>query len=251
VRCFNYKPDTRTCVIFSNYDSSSLVDATDTDVYHKQCITSPNVCSSPFAFEVYPQRILVGYAMDSIYVSSAQECLAECLNMGKFECQSAMFYPADKECILNAENMYDRPDSFTNETLDAVLYFDNNCAASQCQQSEITQYTRIEGQAPRNELDFAVENISLEECANICDNRLSFESTQFNCKSFVYRENTRTCILSDEKAKPLGRAELTKDEGDYYEKTCFKSAKVCRNVPSFVRVPQKILVATPLSYWKL
>uniref|UniRef100_A0A0K0CUG2 PAN domain protein n=1 Tax=Angiostrongylus cantonensis TaxID=6313 RepID=A0A0K0CUG2_ANGCA len=59
----------------------------------------------------------------------------------------------------------------------------------------------------------------------------------------MYNNQTRTCILSDERSKPLGRGTLVKTEGfTYYEKKCFASPNTCRNVPSFTRVPQMILV---------
>ena len=49
--------------------------------------------------------------------------------------------------------------------------------------------------------------------------------------------------LSDERSKPLGRSNLTTANGvNYYEKKCFASPRTCRNVPSFTRVPQMLLV---------
>ena len=39
-----------------------------------------------------------------------------------------MYYPAVKECILNSEDRFDRPDLLTPETTDQVIYYDNQCA---------------------------------------------------------------------------------------------------------------------------
>lgn len=59
-----------------------------------------------------------------------------------------------------------------------------------------------------------------------------FQVNDFNCKSFMYNNQTRTCILSDERSKPLGRGSLVKTDGfTYYEKKCF----ACKVFPfSFV-----------------
>uniref|UniRef100_A0A1I8BYM1 PAN domain protein n=1 Tax=Meloidogyne hapla TaxID=6305 RepID=A0A1I8BYM1_MELHA len=79
----------------------------------------------------------------------------------------------------------------------------------------------------------------------IADNFIYFKikANDFNCKAFMYNNQTRSCILSDERSRPLGRASLTDAKGwTYHEKKCFASPRTCRNVPSFTRVPQMLLV---------
>ncbi|UMM11457.1 hypothetical protein L5515_000736 [Caenorhabditis briggsae] len=211
----------------------------------KSCVKSDRVCQSPFQFDLFEQKILVGFAREVVPAENIQVCMAACLNAFDtfgFECESAMFYPVDQECILNTEDRLDRPSLFVDEADDTVIYMDNNCAGSQCYPPYITQYIAVEGKQLKNELDRII-NVDLDSCQALCTQRLSISSNDFNCKSFMYNNKTRTCILADERSKPLGRADLVATEGfTYFEKKCFASPNTCRNVPSFKRVPQMILV---------
>ncbi|KHJ85199.1 PAN domain protein [Oesophagostomum dentatum] len=150
--------------------------------------------------------------------------MSACLNSFDtfgFECESVMFYPVDQECILNTEDRLDRPDLFADEVEDTVIYMDNNCAGSQCYAPYITQYIAVEGKQLENELDRII-NVDVDSCQSLCTQRLSLTVNDFNCKSFMYNNQTRTCILSDERSKPLGRGTLIKTDGfTYYEKKCF------------------------------
>ncbi|PAV57576.1 hypothetical protein WR25_03428 [Diploscapter pachys] len=215
------------------------------NVLTKSCVKSDRVCSSPFHFDVFEQKILVGFAREVVPADNIQICMAACLNSFDtfgFECESVMYYPVDQECILNTEDRLDRPDLFVDEVEDTVIYMDNNCAGSQCYAPYITQYIAVEGKQLKNELDRII-NVDLDSCQSLCTQRLSLTANDFNCKSFMYNNVSRTCILSDERSKPLGRADLIATEGfTYYEKKFFSSPNTCRNVPSFVRVPQMILV---------
>ncbi|VDM57639.1 unnamed protein product [Angiostrongylus costaricensis] len=208
-------------------------------------LQSDRVCSSPFHFDVFKQKILVGFAREVVPAEDIQVCMSACLNSFDtfgFECESAMYYPVDQECILNTEDRLDRPDLFADEFEDTVIYMDNNCAGSQCYAPYITQYIAVDGNQLENELDRII-NVDVDSCQSLCTQRLSLTVNDFNCKSFMYNNQTRTCILSDERSKPLGRGTLIKTEGfTYYEKKCFASPNTCRNVPSFTRVPQMILV---------
>ncbi|PIO70567.1 PAN domain protein [Teladorsagia circumcincta] len=214
-------------------------------VLMKNCVKSERVCSSPFHFDLFEQKILVGFAREVVPAESIQVCMSACLNSFDtfgFECESAMFYPVDQECILNTEDRLDRPDLFADEAEDQVIYMDNNCAGSQCYAPYITQYIAVEGKQLENELDRII-NVDVDSCQSLCTQRLSLTVNDFNCKSFMYNNVSRTCILSDERSKPLGRGTLIKTEGfTYYEKKCFASPNTCRNIPSFTRVPQMILV---------
>jgi hypothetical protein len=50
------------------------------------------------------------------------------MNTFNFDCESVLYYPAVKECIMNTEDRLDRPDLFNDDTSEDVVYFDNNCA---------------------------------------------------------------------------------------------------------------------------
>nr|CAD2172337.1 unnamed protein product [Meloidogyne enterolobii] len=212
----------------------------------KSCVKSKKICSSPFHFDVHEQKILVGFAREVVSAESIHQCLTACLDAVDtfgFECESVMYYPLDAECILNTEDRLDRPDLFVDEKEDTVIYLDNNCAGSQCHAPYVTQYVAVEGKQLAEELDHNFDGMELTECEQLCNQRLSVSANDFNCKAFMYNNQTRSCILSDERSRPLGRANLTDAKGwTYHEKKCFASPRTCRNVPSFTRVPQMLLV---------
>lgn len=212
----------------------------------KSCVKSKKICSSPFQFDVHEQKILVGFAREVVPAESPQQCLSACLDAVDtfgFECESVMYYPVDAECILNTEDRLDRPDLFVDEHEDTVIYLDNNCAGSQCYAPYVTQYVAAQGKQLVDELDQKFDGMELAECEELCTQRLSITANDFNCKAFMYNNESRSCILSDERSKPLGRANLTNaNDWTYYEKKCFASPRTCRNVPSFTRVPQMLLV---------
>ncbi|OZC08932.1 hypothetical protein X798_04019 [Onchocerca flexuosa] len=211
----------------------------------KNCAKSARICSSPFQFDAHEQKILVGFAREVVSADSLSLCLAACLNAFDsfgFECESVMYYPVDSECILNTEDRLDRPDLFMDELEDNVIYLDNNCAGSQCYAPYVTQYIAVANRQLANELDRQLI-ADLESCESLCTQRLSTTANDFNCKSFTHNPKTNVCILSDERSLPLGRGHLVEADGfTYYEKKCFASPRTCRNVPSFERVPQMILV---------
>ncbi|VDN03622.1 unnamed protein product [Thelazia callipaeda] len=217
----------------------------DYSLLSKNCVKSARICSSPFQFDAHEQKILVGFAREVVVADSLSLCMAACLNAFDsfgFECESVMYYPVDSECILNTEDRLDRPDLFVDELEDTVIYLDNNCAGSQCYAPYVTQYIAVANNQLANELDRHLV-ADLESCESLCTQRLSDTASDFNCKSFMHNPKTNVCILSDERSKPLGRADLVKADGFiYYEKKCFASPRTCRNVPSFERVPQMILV---------
>uniref|UniRef100_A0AAF5DBQ1 Guanylate cyclase domain-containing protein n=2 Tax=Strongyloides stercoralis TaxID=6248 RepID=A0AAF5DBQ1_STRER len=235
------------CRVISQ-DKTSIYTPTDETsiLLTKSCVKSDRICSSPFHFDVYEQKILVGFAREVVPAESIEICMAACLNAFDtygFECESAMYYPVDSECILNTEDRLDRPDLFVVEKEDVVYYLDSNCAGSQCYAPYITQYIAVENKQIENELDRKFENIDFQTCEELCTGRITVTQNDFTCKSFMYNPETKVCYLSDERSKPLGRAKLSDANGfTYYEKKCFASPRTCRQTPSFNRVPQMILV---------
>uniref|UniRef100_A0A0N4ZNC4 Apple domain-containing protein n=1 Tax=Parastrongyloides trichosuri TaxID=131310 RepID=A0A0N4ZNC4_PARTI len=235
------------CRVIGENKDSIFTPTDDTSIFlTKSCVKSDRICSSPFHFDVYDQKILVGFAREVVPAESIEICMAACLNAFDtygFECESAMFYPVDNECILNTEDRLDRPDLFVNEKDDTVYYLDSNCAGSQCYAPYITQYIAVEGKQIENELDRKFEDVDFQNCEELCTGRITITQNDFTCKSFMYNPETRTCYLSDERSKPLGRAKLVESSGyTYYEKKCFASPRTCRQPASFTRVPQMILV---------
>ncbi|KFD57899.1 hypothetical protein M514_01132 [Trichuris suis] len=168
-----------------------------------------------------------------------QSCLESVQSFG-FPCQSAMFYPDDKDCILNTETKYQRPDLFVEESKDSVVYFDSNCAGASCSGDSVMQYTKTEG--AKIDQGVKLEGLSFLACEYLCTHRIGREGS-YNCKSFMYNEASGSCILSDDRLEPMGRSKVVDAPGfDYYEKQCYTSKATCRQVPSFIRHPQHLLV---------
>jgi len=244
--CIGVEYSNGKCRVLGESKTALTDSLTNSPLVTKSCVKSSKVCGSPFHFDVHEQKILVGFAREVVPAENLQTCLSACLNSFDtfgFECESIMYYPVDEECILNTEDRLDRPDLFVDEQEDTVIYMDNNCAGSQCYAPYITQYIAVEGRQLTDELDRQFVDLDLEACEELCTQRLTVTANDFNCKSFMYNSETRTCILSDERSTPLGRGQLTEARGfTYYEKKCFASPRTCRNVASFTRVPQMILV---------
>ncbi|PIO66802.1 PAN domain protein [Teladorsagia circumcincta] len=99
-------------------------------VLMKNCVKSERVCSSPFHFDLFEQKILVGFAREVVPAENIQVCMSACLNSFDtfgFECESAMFYPVDQECILNTEDRLDSPPPETGDNFEckSVMYYYN------------------------------------------------------------------------------------------------------------------------------
>uniref|UniRef100_A0A5S6QAT7 ZP domain-containing protein n=1 Tax=Trichuris muris TaxID=70415 RepID=A0A5S6QAT7_TRIMR len=240
---YEYDSQAKMCRLVGDVNLETLRDSSGPAFYQKGCVKSNQVCSSPFVYEIISQKILVGYAKQVVSSASVQECWKSCLESVQsfgFQCQSAMFYPDDKDCILNTETKYQRPDLFIDETKDAVIYFDSNCAGASCSGDSVMQYTKTEG--IKIEHGIKLEGQSFLACEYLCTHRIGREGS-YSCKSFMYNEASATCIISDDRLEPMGRGKVVDAPGfDYYEKQCYTSKNTCRQVPSFIRHPQHLLV---------
>ncbi|CDW56151.1 PAN 1 and Zona pellucida domain containing protei n [Trichuris trichiura] len=240
---YEYDPQAKMCRLVGDVNLESLRDSSGPAFYQKGCVKSNQACSSPFAFELISQKILVGYAKQIVSSASMQECWKSCLESVQsfgFPCQSAMFYPDDKDCILNTETKYQRPDLFVEENKDSVVYFDSNCAGASCSGDSVMQYTKTEG--AKIDQGVKLDGLSFLACEYLCTHRIGREGS-YNCKSFMYNEASGSCILSDDRLEPMGRSKVVNAPGfDYYEKQCYTSKATCRQVPSFIRHPQHLLV---------
>ncbi|KRZ92652.1 Uncharacterized protein T08_13896, partial [Trichinella sp. T8] len=237
---YEYDSEASMCRLVSKFQPQQLQTSTGPSFYQKSCVESSHVCTSPYTFEMVPQKILVGYAKQVVSSASVSECWKSCLesiqNFG-FECRSAMFYTADKDCILNTETRFQRPDLFVEETSDSVIYFDNNCAGSTCSGDTVMQYTKSEN--TKIYQGITLHGYSLQACSYLCTHGIGPKG-HYNCKSFSYNAAEKKCHLSDDRLEPMGRSKLVEQAGfDYYEKQCYT---VCRSFPSFIRYPQQLLV---------
>ncbi|KRY19222.1 Uncharacterized protein T12_6027, partial [Trichinella patagoniensis] len=218
---YEYDSEASMCRLVSKFQPQQLQTSTGPSFYQKSCVESSHICTSPYTFEMVPQKILVGYAKQVVSSASVSECWKSCLesiqNFG-FECRSAMFYTADKDCILNTETRFQRPDLFVEETSDSVIYFDNNCAAT-CSGDTVMQYTKSEN--TKIYQGITLHGYSLQACSYLCTHGIGPKG-HYNCKSFSYNAAEKKCHLSDDRLEPMGRSKLVEQAGfDYYEKQCY------------------------------
>uniref|UniRef100_A0A915I1U9 Apple domain-containing protein n=1 Tax=Romanomermis culicivorax TaxID=13658 RepID=A0A915I1U9_ROMCU len=277
---FDYNSGSKTCNIYANVDQNALQSDPGTDFYQKSCVQTANSTAEHFsiiwlsaqiyrvagtdavlskstmhkhgvfsmilAFPILIEKLSVFLQYNVFYeakIANQRQCLDSYTNFG-FECQSAMYYPADQSCILNTESRYKRPDLFTDETKDQMTYFDNNCAGATCAASYVVQYTKTADIIPQNLDGIKVQSSTLSNCQALCtDNIGKPGGSGVNCKAFTFSNGDKTCTLYNDRIVPLGRANFTDGAGtDYFEKGCYKAQETCRNIPAFTRVPQKVLV---------
>ncbi|KAJ1367000.1 hypothetical protein KIN20_027827 [Parelaphostrongylus tenuis] len=133
---FEYDARSRECAIHADDGQpfgESVLAKTNKSIafFQKLCVLDEALCSSPYAFERFPQSILIGHAMKVLNVTGLSECLSQCLTAPlslNTECRSVMYFYEYGECIINRERRIDRPDLFVEDVQDQLVdYFENNC----------------------------------------------------------------------------------------------------------------------------
>uniref|UniRef100_A0A0N4Z1R8 PAN-1 domain and Apple-like domain-containing protein n=1 Tax=Parastrongyloides trichosuri TaxID=131310 RepID=A0A0N4Z1R8_PARTI len=109
-----------------------------------------------------------------------------------------------------------------------------------CGKNKIERYLKVSGYELYNNNEIILENVSYEECSEIC-NLNEINNKPFKCRSFDLYEST--CYLSSETAVPLGNGQLKKNiSSNYFEKMCVNK-EILDGCPNFFeRYPQKIIV---------
>uniref|UniRef100_A0A0K0FAY7 PAN-1 domain and Apple-like domain-containing protein n=1 Tax=Strongyloides venezuelensis TaxID=75913 RepID=A0A0K0FAY7_STRVS len=107
-------------------ESDSLEITENTVFFEKSCINGlPKECTHE-TIKLYPNKILGGYAENLTVAGSIEVCFEECLKNSNY-CKSFLYFPKEKECILNSMSMKDKPEAFYNEMNEDVLYGNNEC----------------------------------------------------------------------------------------------------------------------------
>ncbi|CAD6192841.1 unnamed protein product [Caenorhabditis auriculariae] len=206
------------------------------------------VCSAPYAFERYPQSVLVGHAMKVTSVDGLSECLSLCLKSEDFLCKSAMYYYETGECILNRESKYVYGHLFKPGIQDTLVdYFENNCADGNCSDRQTLHWVRTEEYAIDDAKDVVIESSDAQQCNSLCvENKIGDE--RFPCKAFAFSHVKQECHLTAESSyvghrpkKNFGLAPLT--NGEYFEKYCLDTNLQCLEA-SFEQVPNRKMVSS-------
>uniref|UniRef100_A0AC34RIN7 Uncharacterized protein n=1 Tax=Panagrolaimus sp. JU765 TaxID=591449 RepID=A0AC34RIN7_9BILA len=265
---FEYNAAAQTCSLQSSqgqpFGPSIVVNTNDPGVafFQKICIASEELCAAPYAFERFPQHVLMGQALQVLSTDGLSECLALCLEAKrkfKIDCRSLMYYYETGECILNRETRKEFPESFTNDTkFHLVDYFENNCYDIACFGDAEIHWIRSEDFNIGIDKDVIMNGLTAEECKQACvENMVGAE--MFPCKAFVYSSSKQECHLTAESGLIKHSlslisgdtdAETTKNKlnaelsaisaGHYYEKYCVEGPVKCKDA-SFELISGKML----------
>ncbi|CAJ0937760.1 unnamed protein product, partial [Mesorhabditis belari] len=219
---------------------------TSTSFFQHICVQKEALCSTPYAFERYPQQVLFGHAMEVQQTGGLSECLSICLTSDSLlnvPCRSVMYYYETGECIMNRETRGDHPDLFVSAPHDAIVdYFENNCHNAECQDGSTVHWIRSEEFQISPQKDVIVEAESQEECRQIC-NQNQVAGEKFPCRGFVYSSTQKECHLSAESGfnRRVKQGDLSPiNGGEYYEKNCLQSDLLCGEA-AFEQVANKRL----------
>ncbi|CEF60860.1 PAN-1 domain and Apple-like domain-containing protein [Strongyloides ratti] len=127
---FTYNELEKTCnIIYDNgykTENDNFVIIENETFYEKSCINGlPKKCKYE-TIKLFTNRILSGYAENLTVAGSIEFCFEECLKNNAY-CKSFLYFPKEKECILNSENNINKPEAFYEENNEDVLYGNNEC----------------------------------------------------------------------------------------------------------------------------
>ncbi|ETN71579.1 PAN domain protein [Necator americanus] len=212
--------------------------------------SADSLCSSPYAFERYPQSLLIGHAMKVMTTSGLSECLSRCLTAAaslNTQCRSLMYFYETGECIINRERRTDRPDLFVDGVQDQLVdYFENNCLDVHCFAGQL-HWIRTEEYSISHDKDVIIESMSMEECRTVCHVNL-IGTERFPCKAFVFNAAKRECHLTAESGYTGHRGNSFNlnpiSSGEYFEKYCLQVSFACIDA-SFELVPDRKMTSLP------
>ncbi|KAK6748705.1 hypothetical protein RB195_001365 [Necator americanus] len=221
-----------------------------TAFFQQICVKADSLCSSPYAFERYPQSLLIGHAMKVMTTSGLSECLSRCLTAAaslNTQCRSLMYFYETGECIINRERRTDRPDLFVDGVQDQLVdYFENNCLDVHCFAGQL-HWIRTEEYSISHDKDVIIESMSMEECRTVCHVNL-IGTERFPCKAFVYNAAKRECHLTAESGYTGHRGNSFNlnpiSSGEYFEKYCLQVSFACIDA-SFELVPDRKMTSLP------
>ncbi|CAJ0564058.1 unnamed protein product, partial [Mesorhabditis spiculigera] len=248
---FEYDPAAQECSMHPEngqpFGASVLAKGTGAvSFFQHVCVEEDFLCSSPYAFERFPQQILIGYAMEVQQTGGLSECLSLCLASDSrlnVPCKSVMYYYETGECIINRETRNEHPEMFAAAPFDAIVdYFENNCHNTDCRDGSAMHWIRAEEFSISPKKDVIVEAESHYECRQICEKNL-VSGEKFPCRAFVHSSAKKECHLSAESgfSRRIRQTDLSPiSGGEYFEKYCLKSEFICGEA-AFEQVANKKL----------
>uniref|UniRef100_A0A0K0ENZ3 Apple domain-containing protein n=1 Tax=Strongyloides stercoralis TaxID=6248 RepID=A0A0K0ENZ3_STRER len=193
---FTFNEITNICnIIYDDNDNNktennNLMRIENETFFKKSCINGlPKKCNYQ-SIKLLPNKILAGYAQNLTAAGSVEFCFEECLKNNNY-CKSFLYFPKEKECIINSENNINKPEAFYDENNEDVLYGNNEC------------YEKVKKITSVNVL--SNDNIMIEE-VNL-ENKLN-KKTYNNRLSSINTTTLSTILKSTEEIQGTYKAEV-------------------------------------------
>ncbi|RWS17091.1 hypothetical protein B4U79_05993 [Dinothrombium tinctorium] len=185
----------------------SLVQQPNAWHFNEVCLSSKKLttdCSNRlYVFERIPNFRFDGNEDKEVYTKNRTECEDMCLNETETPCRSASFDRTTNKCTLSRETRYMNPRGFKADP--NADYVENMCLkrSQMCTSTAFILETskELEGVYERE----LISAQDFQECSNYCIG--SLEERGFLCRSFMFDDKGRTCILYDE--DPLFYGEIS------------------------------------------
>nr|XP_037287967.1 uncharacterized protein LOC119180929 [Rhipicephalus microplus] len=162
--------------------------------FHRKICLPERPCLRHWSFERVPQFHLVGFEDKVVSAVADQDgCLQRCASETGFVCRSTRYEPARQRCVLSRHDRRTAAESFRKTTPEDgsaadVLYSENQCVS----EPPRCNFRPLRGRSlSRGHVFVDEEATSHSLCQEACVNH-----TDFVCRSFVYDQSRRLCLLS-------------------------------------------------------
>ncbi|KAE9413469.1 hypothetical protein Angca_008655 [Angiostrongylus cantonensis] len=182
-------------------------------------------------FERVRNHTLIGTVLGVLNDVTLPQCQQACLEARKQSCRSFMYDTAKSRCYMNSEDKETR-DSSLFSLLDAVDYYHRICYHTTRMESKSSTrrdsafddkcYETIEGKVLIGIVDQLIKDVvTLEQCKKRCQK--SKEANGINCKSAIYYEKEKECIIASQSRKDIPDLFVDDDQATYLENTCLSN----------------------------
>ncbi|VDM63519.1 unnamed protein product [Angiostrongylus costaricensis] len=182
-------------------------------------------------FERVRNHTLIGTVHGVLNHVTLPQCQQACLEARKQSCRSFMYHTAKSRCYMNSEDKESR-DSSLFPLLDAVDYYHRMCYHTTRMESKSSIqrdsafdekcYETIEGKVLIGIVDQLIKDVTtLEQCKKQCQK--SKEASGINCKSAIYYEKEKECIIASQSRKDIPELFVDDDQATYLENTCLSN----------------------------
>lgn len=173
-------------------------------------------CGVLWTFERFIDMELRGQERRTLRDVSKTECEDACLSETSFSCKSANYNHLSRECVLNDETQYSRPNNYA--VSQGVDYLENQCETAQAQ-------SRCEYSIPILDQYLIYSDKVLDAFTDATCRQACTQEREFNCRSYSFlsesQPGTPQCLLSGDTQISAGRNAFQLENGAIYsEKDC-------------------------------